>query len=235
MKKRGELTTQQIVILVIAILSFVVILFLLVRLNLGETSDKQICHNSVVLKSKQKLGGGNLDCKTTYVCISGGDKCANSAMKVEVDPNNKEEIMDAIASEMADCWWMFGEGTIKYAGVSDSVTCARCSSINFDEKILEKEYKISYREFYEYLNKLNKTNAQTYFNYLYDSSDIEGFQSNSNLKIDLDNDFILDSSEYVVVTGFRDWFGLLYIHPYYVKSNELNKLEPKCNNFIEKA
>src|SRR3989339_538597 len=75
--KRGELTTQQIVGLIILITSFAVILFLLFRLNLGEISEKEICHNSVVLKgqSPSNFDVGNLDCKTNYVCISGGEDC----------------------------------------------------------------------------------------------------------------------------------------------------------------
>ena len=72
---KGELTTQQIVTLIILVVSFAVILFLIFRLNLGETTQKEICHNSVLMKAKSLPGTGYLDCKTNYVCISGGGEC----------------------------------------------------------------------------------------------------------------------------------------------------------------
>ena len=90
--KKGELTTQQIVILIVVITSFVIILFLLFRLNLGETSNKEICHNSVVLKSKGKGFIGKLDCKTSYVCISGGGDCEDispsATIKIDLSKQN---------------------------------------------------------------------------------------------------------------------------------------------------
>src|SRR3989339_574623 len=95
--KRGELTTQQIVGLIILITSFAVILFLLFRLNLGEISEKEICHNSVVLKgqSPSNFEVGNLDCKTNYICISGGEDCKdfNHTNIINININQKPEKM----------------------------------------------------------------------------------------------------------------------------------------------
>ena len=48
--KKGEMTTQQIVLLIILIASFAVILGFLFKLNFGAESEKDICHNSVVLR-----------------------------------------------------------------------------------------------------------------------------------------------------------------------------------------
>jgi len=251
--KKAELTTQKIVFLIILITSFAIILFLLFRLNLGETSNKEICRNSVVLKSKGGVFTGKLDCKVNYMCISGGGKCEdiNPTSTVKVDLNNKKEIIKAIADEMADCWWMFGEGKLDYLGftekgIIDRTTCAICSIIMFDNKILDQEYKISYREFYEYLNNLSKSETETYFAYLYNSYDVEKFQKEvSHLEIDLD-DFILEDERYVIVTGFKKGFKVeqigdiftpireAYMYPYYVKSNEIvSKLG--CDEFITKA
>jgi len=243
--QKGELTTQQIVILIVAIVSFAVVLFLLFRLNLSETSDEQICHNSVVLKSQEKVPlGAKLDCNTKYICISGGGKCENfdATKTIDIDlkkENAKEEIMKFLAEEMANCWWMFGEGEIKYAEKGD---CAICSAIMFDSEILNQiekneSYKISYRDFYNYLNNLNK-NVQSYFTYLYGSFDIDIFQENvANLRIDLDEDFILGNERYNIVTGI--YGGLVgeasFLPVYYVKSNQMSKLEPKCSKFVTKA
>ena len=246
---KGELTTQQIVILIIVITSFAIVLFLLFRLNLGETSDKQICYNSVVLKSKGSLGA-KLDCKTNYVCISGGGKCEEitPTITIKVDINNKEEIMKAIADEMADCWWMFGEGKFNYLGedFGGKTSCAICSVIMFDNKILdlilEKPFTITYREFYEYLNSIKKDETQTYFTYLYSSHDIDKFQNDiSYLKINLDEDLILSDKTYNVVTGVKrgavwnPFDSSIFVYSYYVRSSQMSKLEPSCTEYITEA
>jgi len=244
--KKADVTTGQLVIIIILIMSFIVIVFFLVRLGLGRESDKQICHESVVLKSTTKGFVGYLDCKTNYLCISGGGKCEgiNPTTTVKVNPNNKEEIMKAIADEMADCWWMFGEGKLNYLGIGEKGvwgknSCAICSIVRFDEKILSKGYKISYREALEYLENINKGDM-TYFTYLYDSANVDEFiRRGGTFNIDLDNNYILDDDEYVIVTGIKSsaMWGLakkdVFIFPSYLKSNQISKLE--CDEFITKA
>ena len=59
---RGELTTQQIVLLIILITSFTIILFFFFKLNLGEETDKELCHNSVVLKGSLPSDLTSLNC-----------------------------------------------------------------------------------------------------------------------------------------------------------------------------
>jgi len=147
MKKRfntkGELTTQQLVVLIILIISFVVILFLLFRMNLRTETNKEICHNSVVLLEKKGGFFGALDCKTTYVCISGGKECDafNSDYNAKIflsKENPEQEINNAIQKEIDDCWWMFGEGKIDYVSGVSGYRCAICSALKFDPNIQEK-------------------------------------------------------------------------------------------------
>src|SRR3989344_4486096 len=73
--RKAELTTTQLVVLIVLIVSFIIILFLIFRLNPGEQSDKEICHNSVILKSRTAGVAGSLDCKTNYLCVSGNGDC----------------------------------------------------------------------------------------------------------------------------------------------------------------
>ncbi|MDP2673185.1 MAG: hypothetical protein Q8O84_05215 [Nanoarchaeota archaeon] len=149
MNNKGELTTQQLVILIVLIASFAVILFLLWRLNLGETSDKEICHNSVVLRSQSKIIG-SLDCRTNYVCISGGEDCSAFTQTIKTNAKTEEEISKAIKQEIDDCWWMFGEEKVDYIGYSwklDIIVgnqCAICSIIKFDDKIQEEFPEINF-------------------------------------------------------------------------------------------
>jgi hypothetical protein len=207
--KKGELTTQQIVIIIVLITSFAIILFFIFRLDLGKVTNKEICHNSVIMKSKSSLVG-SLDCKTTYVCISGGENCEGFYdVKKEVDLRNENEarnkIMEIIADEMADCWWMFGEGKVDYIGFNIGVSivgnkaCAICSKIKFSEEIKNKGLnKISYEDFYaDYLSK-KKIESKTYLKYLYDANRTT---INDLFNKEYLNNEINFNSEYVILTG----------------------------------
>ena len=207
MKKRGELTTQQIVGLIILIVSFSIILLFIFRLDLGQTTDKEICHNSVVLKSQSVLDSGNLDCKTSYVCISGGGECEgiNPTRTIDINLNDdvKNQVFNAIAEEMSDCWWMFGEGEIDYSsgidlGVNEKL-CSLCSVVSFDENIQNKLEKLNSNEktlgeFYKYLKTNEKEEGTFYLEYLTGKNTYEESEEFYTREIDF-------SSEYVILTG----------------------------------
>lgn len=241
--KKGEMTTQQIVTLIILIASFVVILIFLFILNLGETSNKEICHNSVVLKSKGGGFVGRLDCSTNYLCISGGGECEDftPTSTVKIDPSSKEEIMDAIVAEMADCWWMFGEGELDYMqGIFELKTaCAVCSIIKFDDEIQQKFETITYREFLDNLDKpMNE--KETYLHYFFDVFSTEDLPNNFPfIKEYYDSRSISLGDKYLIRTGESKTviFGVT-IHqnnfpPYLFKVGETQ--EPHCDEFITKA
>ena len=196
--RKAELTTKQLVMIIILITSFIIILFLLFRLNLGETTAKEICHNSVVLKGKAGAFAGALDCRTNYLCISGGKDCEEipTTSTTEITLNKKEtlnETMKAIADEMADCWWMFGEGKINYVGDKffGNVACALCSVIDFDETI---EGSVSYSEFFNYLKTTPKSSSQTYLQYLYEGNMLKEGDPYYQNELDF-------NKQYVLITG----------------------------------
>lgn len=257
--KKGELTTRQIVLLIILIASFSIILIFLSNLNLGETSDKEICRNSVIMKSKGgSLSQGSLDCKTIYICISGGDKCESFLPTItkEIDLNQEEEkikkdVIKAIAEEMADCWWMFGEGKVEYADSPQflgETHCGICSEIKFDKKIQEKIKEISYKEFYESLTKLKKDDSQTYSEYLYRKSTLDGLKETgiardisvvpfipddvkNLIKRDIENNFKVDTNKkHVIITGEANIDSNNLggrenpkIYPYFLSAEQLDK------------
>jgi uncharacterized membrane protein YciS (DUF1049 family) len=244
MKKRGELTTTQIVMIIILIVSFIVILYVLYELNLGSTSNSQICYNSVVLESKSASTVGYLTCKTDYVCISGGGKCANMnpTVTVKVDVSNQTQIMKAIADQLSNCWWMFGEGQLTYGtrGLFGSSGCALCSVVEFDNTILAKNYDLSYSDFYNYLGNTLKDNTQTYLTYLYGVYNVNSLISNNPvLKYNLNNS-LMNNSQYSISTGYSTGFagGFIgkngIIPAYYLPSNQLSS-ELKCSNFVTEA
>ena len=234
--KKGELTTQQIVMLIILITSFTIILFFLFRLNLGEVSNKEICHNSVVLKGKSIISG-NLDCRTNYVCISSGDECEgiNPTQTIEVDPKNETQVLKAIADEMVDCWWMFGEGKVDYEGEDWSGHhCAVCSSVKFDERL--KENEISYNDLFKYLEKTKKDDSQTYLYYLFGVFKSSDFVDKSEYIKENYNDPFSFDEKYSIITGLNpNWPSPDAIIPvYFIKTSDLSK--SSCDNFdITKA
>ena len=159
MNKKGELTTQQIVILIVLIMSFVVILYFLFRLNFGESSEKEICHNSVVMKANPVLSKGDvsLNCQRTYICLTKDGSC-----EAMTNPNIKKveslpEIYKVLADEMADCWWMFGEGKVDYLQNKflKENYCSICTQLAFDDSFKEipdfDSGEINKDEFYDYL------------------------------------------------------------------------------------
>lgn len=191
--------------LVVLIASVLIILYFLYRLDLGKTSDQEVCHNSVVLKSKTAGFVGSLDCRTSYVCVSGGSDCANLGYSpnVKVDSTNKEEVMKSLADEMAVCWYEFGEG-VDYSSVEDisafeKVSCGVCSIVEFDANV-QKNTKISYQEFYDYLRTTKKTGSQTYLQYLYSTNDLSLFSQDFKPNDYLNNNFNFEK-QYFILTG----------------------------------
>ena len=233
MNRKGELTTQQIVGLIILIASFAIILILIFRLDLRETTNKEICHNSVILKSKS-LVGGELDCRTSYVCISGGGECEgiNPTETVEIDMKGTEEeiknrTMKSIADEMADCWWMFGEGKVDYVDKGLGYNCAICSIVKFDSLIYNnKNLAIDYQKFYEYLEKEQKDSTQTYLKYFYGVFDVNSFKEEIQKQsgINVGSDPILFNERFSIVTGSLYNLGAKndkFLPVYFVRSDAI--------------
>lgn len=190
MKKKAELTTQQIVILIVLIISFIVILFLLVRLNLKGSSDEQICYNSVVTKGNPVLSGtGSLNCEKSYVCISADKTCEEMSEPEIKKAGSSDEVYQILADEMANCWWMFGEGKIDYIGdkALQKNYCSICSQIAFDDSIQNikdeegnpvfEDNKLSKDELYNYLAKTEMSEDLTYAEYFFGTNNVELLKS----------------------------------------------------------
>jgi len=248
--RKGELTTQQIVLIIILIASFIILLYFLFRINPGETNSKQICYNSVLLSSKGEGLIGSLDCTTNSVCVSGGDSCEqfNPTFTAKVDPSKKEEVLKVLADEMADCWWMFGEGKLDYVSInvveeaeeildeSAPYHCAICSRIKFDKKIQNTLKEITYSDLYNYLKTHQSTHdsSSTYLRYLYAVNSLES--SNNPVKeFDLNALPISTDAEYLIITGQDpEGWGDEYKRAQIVKTSEVSNV--MCGAFdITKA
>jgi len=218
--KRGELTTTQIVLLVILVASFAIILFFIFRLNLRQETVKEVCHNSVVLRGNAALPGSTttipLNCRQAFVCVTTDGTCERmSSYDYRLDVDTKEELYSALAEEMAGCWWTYGEGKVNYVGeefVSDNY-CSICSRLVFDNSIKQELFtngKIDKTDFYQnYLVKQKMPGKEiTYAEYLFGTNDLNAILKASGQIgfgiIDLDK--IAEGtnnqlSDYIVVMG----------------------------------
>lgn len=221
-KNKAELTTQQIVMLIILITSFAIILFLLFRLNLGKTTDKELCYNSVITKGISVLPKESisLNCHRQYVCITSDGTCEGLTKPEIVKVKTLDEVYKRLANEMADCWWMFGEGKVDYVGekATKKNYCSICSQILFDDSLEDVEGidgNISKDKLYDYLaNQKISGKEITYLKYLFGTNDInelrkqsmkatgqEGEGTFGNIKI---------GSQYFAIMGITNEIGDIY-------------------------
>jgi hypothetical protein len=209
MNKKGEITTQQIVLIIVLIASFVVILFFLFRLNLGKTTDQETCYNSVVQRGSGVLPKESvpLNCETQYICITKDGSCEKMTSPTIEKVNTKNEIYNILANQMADCWWMFGEGKLNYVGegFTKQLYCSICSQIAFDNSAnsIFTNGEIDKKEFYDYLSKTNYSDEKSYLEYLTGIKDSNAIAQSITLgKIDF-------NKQYYIMTGIFNQIGVV--------------------------
>ena len=225
MKNRAELTTQQIVILIILIASFAIILFLLFRLNLGKETNSELCRNSVILRGKSILPteATELKCYRSYKCLTYDGSCEGLNNPEIVKVKTTDEIYKELSGEMANCWWMFGEGKINYlsgGNLAKDNYCSQCSQILFDDSLKEiqglEDGKINKDNlYYDYLGKNNVPYAKsTYLEYLFGANDVGKFKQSVKTQFGTENFGEIEiGKKFFVVTGITSevshsaWIG----------------------------
>jgi len=178
--KRGEITTEQIVLLIVLIASFVVLTGFIVRLDIGETSEMEVCHNSVITRSsgffaKQVIP---LNCKTSYICLTRDGSCEKMTSPEVKKVKTKEEVYEALAEEGVNCWWMFGEGKAEYIGdkFTSELYCSICSQIAFDDS-LENMFVVNPSS----VSRANAGIPETYSNSLISREDFYKYLADTNV------------------------------------------------------
>lgn len=169
--KKGEITTQQIVLIIILVASFAVILFFIIRLNFGGQTAQDICHNSVVTRGSAIVPDSQfpLKCQRQYVCLSASGSCNKMTNPTIIKVKTKNDVYKALADQMATCWWEFGEGKIDYAPSTSSPQnyCSICSQIAFDSSVnkIFGGTNFNKKDFYTYLAHTKMSSGQTYQDY----------------------------------------------------------------------
>jgi len=152
--KKAELTSKQLITIIILIISFTIIVAFFVILGLKSMISDESCRNSVMLRNTFSILGikfFSLKCSTQDICFSMGGECkfeADRVIKVSDDKELQKELQKEIINLENSCWWMMGEGKVDYG---DAGSCAICYNIYFDNLIGEKD--LSYKEKLEYNNE----------------------------------------------------------------------------------
>jgi hypothetical protein len=214
--KKGELTSQQLITIVILIISFVIILAFFFMLDIGGKIDEESCRNSVMMRGALPVGSSLIDlkCKTKEICFSMGGKCNVKTKDFrEIKVKDKSEITLEMMGLMASCWSMMGEGKVAYASNGE---CAVCYKIYFDDKIKadnEMNSGIPYSQFYNYMTRKMPQKEISYLYYLYKMSDAQtvanyilvhtGDTKKSTGNLDINTEIITPNKEYAIVTRFQ--------------------------------
>lgn len=178
--KKGEMTSTQLITLIIIIVSFAIILLVWYSFSWNPQIDKEVCHTSIVLRSSANNAIFEtskvipLKCKTEKICLTCGEDCeqfkADTKVKVSSDSEKaKEEILDTIANAMYDCNSMLGEGKLDFMPHKtwSENYCLICSRFALDEKAKKEVDGIGYGELYKYLGEKKTPNGKSYLEYLY--------------------------------------------------------------------
>jgi hypothetical protein len=160
MNKKGEMTSKQIISIILLVVGFGIILVFLLAYPWGETINRETCHESVIIRATSPQLTQSyvpLKCKEAKFCITSKligkgdcDEFKNEEGVTKVRVSSKEDIEKFLAREYIDCWTMMGEGKISLFSqyFADNYgfglvypTCVICSRIAFDETSLNANVK----------------------------------------------------------------------------------------------
>lgn len=196
--KKAEMSSKMLVTIILLIFGFVLVLIIYSTLNLGEQSDKELCHASVIARgtAPSEFNTKNyipLKCKTGKICITdksvGKGDCSLElgedyvTVRVSSNPEKQEqEIKKIISDEMVDCWSMMGEGKIQvftndFNLVKHTQKCSVCTRISFDKSIKNKKQDIQGLVYYQMTNNISDRGI-SYWDFLTHNLDKRGYNSN---------------------------------------------------------
>ena len=130
MNKIGELTSTQIVMIVIALVGFLVVALFFVGIweLHEETTGKELCKLSILERAKAPAGKAifPLECTTEKICITGnkkegckqfaGEEVRNVIINLNDVEKSAKKIEEEIAYAIYSCWAMTGEGKLDILG-----------------------------------------------------------------------------------------------------------------------
>src|SRR3989338_2328136 len=158
MNKKGDVNWSIIFSVIVVLVSFIIVLFVWWSMNIQSTTNKAVCHASVVFRATPPAavqGYVPLKCKADKICIVsskyGGDcksEFGSSSAVTKIKVENKEQIEKILTLNIMDCWSMMGEGNLglfsqgflESYGLKEKVypSCVVCTRVAFNQTSLEK-------------------------------------------------------------------------------------------------
>ncbi|MEK6919194.1 MAG: hypothetical protein AABW73_04090 [Nanoarchaeota archaeon] len=191
--KKGELTSGQIIVVIILVLSFAAVLFFYNLLDFDKQVDRDVCEATIAARGAARydeifeLGPTSipLKCKTEKYCISDSEnldgKCAglpqteDNPVKAQVLKKEgstlrevREEYLDFLSEQLYSCNQLLGEGEINFLPTKswDKSYCLICSRIEVDEKYRDEIGKVTYLELYKHMEEKMALDGKSYLEHL---------------------------------------------------------------------
>jgi len=216
LNKKGEMTSKQLITLVILIISFGIILFFWSMFNWQGDINRETCHTSVVLRASATFKGWEfmdnipLKCQTDRICFKNGlfskgcDIYGANVRNVKVA--NKEELLDFITEDIYNWHQTLGEGKVNFFETTWIIHDKHClidSVYSFDNQtreVIEKEGGLTFGEVYQKLESKQNSDGVSYFKAMY-GTDLNNYLNKLksdnpqlivlNKKINLSNNYAL--------------------------------------------
>jgi len=202
-KNKKAIARKTLIEMVVLILSAVIIIIILGKYSLlhGQVVTKETCRDSVLLRAsiiekgmlEKIVSVPPLNCKTRYYCITKGEKCEDEKY-IPVTVKDENDIKEAIANYMYDCWDELGEGKrdFLYSGKRSLI----CSVIRFENKVKNDYPSVS--GVYSYMASHNIPGGNlSFIKYLTGIDDLTG-------KVKIEGDKLTTNVDYAIVfTGFK--------------------------------
>ena len=154
LNRKGEMTSTQLILLILTIAGFVVVLLFILAFKSGSYTEDEICKLSVLTRATSPTALNTyvpLKCTTKKVCLTDGSGKWEGALAGENpeviklpsgDAAAAKKIEEISANAMYDCWNMMGQGKLDLfnggigtaTGVTSqkAVSCVICSRIAFN-------------------------------------------------------------------------------------------------------
>jgi hypothetical protein len=133
-KKKGEITSGMLITIVLLIVGFAILLFFLFRIEWGQSTDRSVCHESVILRATLPdiaKGFSSLRCRTVKYCVTDKNVFQGSGDCTEEYGHTKGITTVRMGEGKIS---LFSEGKGNFFGFGDVYpSCIVCSRVAFDK------------------------------------------------------------------------------------------------------
>lgn len=195
--KKGELTTTEIAVIIILIVSIGAIIWFYYSIDFKGEADWQACHLAITQRGFWRIGdtatpGPNsipLRCTTEKYCLGKVEKpnknlCEANLPTTKENPVNyyelksgstREEYLDFLSEQLYNCHALVGEGKVNFMPPEwyDQKYCLICSRFDIDPQIKKEFGEVTYLELFKKLSQKTAPSGKSYLEEIYKATDAE--------------------------------------------------------------